>query len=1558
MPCRGSPAGGSECGEVDLTAWAHLSVDRFAVLLDLWRCEAAFLENKRQLLDSYFEAYQHVYDVEERFALAQVITDIMHKRPRFNLSREYFVKTYQAECACLKLHLQLIRDILNKQIEEQREYIQKIWRDDRGVEIGTEFGLPLNIITKQPIAINNSCPALKKIYLLEFHPSLGLASHILKTLENAYWELHHIHRPKNSDESISLEKQVLTLALEKWATLEKPELSYSLQVQKDLFLGVFIEDPLFVRDIGLSFIEGSEVAENRPGAEKQTFMLHTFCRLLEIITLRHRLIEAASETSLLARLYKSVAVQMGFDEFHLYLRPLQFEFAAFKEKADQPPPVFITTLLEDNSHVDRYVPSSLPLAIKEVDENQIGKFSFRTKESVLQLMAKHGVDNMQVALACQTVQKNSLIAAVQQALFCPNEKAAHSMGSKDGMSSSRSPGSSAGANHCGTARESDSQQLAMSFGVSRSLGGRKQLLSTRKRPPEAFVSIQLEKLGPRDMMLNQFISKKRTAGPIMKNHEEVEKIKRHLIVAYCRKFNERVSGCSLRGQIIAHYCSLLRLLQDFPTAQKTYFVLGQPQEKKGERDSELGLISDPRKLHQRPRSLLSADGRTFLNLWFIPHYSEVLIMFKTLEEKVCQRALYQTLEIVAALHDIFAYLCCFARLGNSPPIGSQKVQPLTAEWGGLEGIGSELQEIQSQIDNLQNPRDPATVAKLLVLKREVMFLQFDAAVRHLIRETFLSAGNVSAFQTVTDSMCQALPTMSNSVVSSLYGSLLPLPQPLDAWNTRASALFPWRTFLAREGFVPVMLGNFQTIEYSMQMCLCKLNDRDRNVANAELLGVSLLMEDVMQNGNEASLFTEKDEESCDESATKAEQEVAVEKEDGEQSSVGNIAPPMKTKDPISAYMALKSFLILWKQLEVFKEEWGRLKLNVEQFNSVTLYKQFCKVYRLEIMYPAMNVIASRLGIGDEYERMMMENQPLLPPKGTSEVEIKTLQLHKILESMECYLIHVLQKKIAKEMTLVMSERARGEATLPIDVWKHSVMAENFSIVRPQIVENFVQRLKEHSQETDEEITCSKDHLKDCLMTLACDVMGRERSNFETYSMCYENILRREHQLLYQKEQEMKGMQRSRTLSTTPDCQLADLSHEIIIEITALRAKLTTLEEENVRLKDEIRKEVRQEYDALVRHLFASCFALKGKLDEYHISMNKTVCELISEVRKKGVENMITLKRKIGSTKKDDTLRENLAQKDQLQSLREENSKLERLVCQLRTLSCWRQIVKQKQLQRSCAISEQEVIKVKKDYLHIKMVAEEEVVLLRQQLTALRKALSRSQSENEKMKSELEKEKWMLKEYEHQASRELKSRQQLDSMKASDMERLLNDMEEKEQRLHVLSNDLERSSKMAQIHQHKIDKEIKQVRCKLVHERNLKLDAFQRVSELRNQMCDVEAALSQRESATGTLKKSPSSLCRSASSFRSFLPGTGSLSPFRIHSSMAISRDYYRRCLTTDSKIIDPSGTITGGGRKVQRPQTVPCRLRNKVVEALLPELEGPTHHNLLRELQDFRLNQN
>ena len=51
-------------------------------------------------------------------------------------------------------------------------------------------------------------------------------------------------------------------------------------------------------------------------------------------------------------------------------------------------------------------------------------------------------------------------------------------------------------------------------------------------------------------------------------------------------------------------------------------------------------------------------------------------------------------------------------------------------------------------------------------------------------------------------------------------------------------------------------------------------------------------------------------------------------------------PLSRTTEPIAAYSLLKDFLIIWKQLEHFKEEWGNRKLDVQEINTPSLYKKF------------------------------------------------------------------------------------------------------------------------------------------------------------------------------------------------------------------------------------------------------------------------------------------------------------------------------------------------------------------------------------------------------------------------------------------------------------------------------------------------------------------------------------------------------------------------------------------------------------------------------------------
>ncbi|KAB1275596.1 Coiled-coil domain-containing protein 162 [Camelus dromedarius] len=486
------------------------------------------------------------------------------------------------------------------------------------------------------------------------------------------------------------------------------------------------------------------------------------------------------------------------------------------------------------------------------------------------------------------------------------------------------------------------------------------------------------------MMLNAFLLRKQATADRARNLDEIGKVKRDVIVEYCQKFNHRMSHYALRGQIMAYCNSLRALLNHFPTFRDTFFMLGQPQEKKGLRDSKEGLEADPR---EKGSKMMVSD----------------------------HLGTYETVET---------------------------------------GDASELQELQNMIDSLQSPQDPTQVSQALLLRREVMFLQFDAAVRYLIRITVLRRYNTTYKGDVY-------------VESALGGRSEEEGQ--EQLDNEAFVLFPWRAFLEDGGPFPLMSSSPDTLEYNMQLCLCRLSDRDLKVAHGELVGMQLLMEDVLLSNYH----------------------VIMEGSPGQQVTLDkNIQPDLsgvpgfrsqfqsspKASEllggPCNAVMSLallRSFLVLWKQLEVLKEHWGRLKLRSQDINSLSFHKQFLELYRTDILYPSMKAIARRMGKEDEFEELIISSQSILPPRGSSEIEIKTQQLQKLLENLEIHMIQEVLRKVNRERALVVSEKSKERHTLPTDLWKHQVMKENFSVIRPQIVEKFIQRLLENYQDGGVEV---------------------------------------------------------------------------------------------------------------------------------------------------------------------------------------------------------------------------------------------------------------------------------------------------------------------------------------------------------------------------------------------------------------------------------------------------------------------------------------------------------
>ncbi|XP_062253462.1 uncharacterized protein LOC133962042 [Platichthys flesus] len=510
----------------DVHSCSGTDVDGVAVLLDLWTCETEFLESKVQLLNCYCEAYQHTAGAEERFALARVVTDIMHSRPQLDLTQDHFAQVYRAETDCLRSHQQLIKNVLDNQIENQRQYLQRIWREDRKGST-QDFGLPLNYVPKHMVSVGGSSPALMNVCLLEVHPSLCLASAVYQGLVQAHTELCQLHRATSVSHKLLLQQKLLHQALQSWNSLVSPGASYSSQIQKDLFSGVFFEDPGLVQNVGLSLVESAEEKDGMQGErEKHSYAVETFSKLLELVTVRHRLLESASETAHLAQLYRNVASDLGFSEFHLHLRPLPFDVAEQKDQTEQRP-IFITAALEDDSSVDRFSPSHLPLSIQELDEEQVGRFSFSSEEAVSRLMNTQSIENLQVTLACQVTQKNALISAVKVACLCHWAESVTSSAESDRvLHSDKDVKSTTGI---------DSKLKSSSGKLQEKSDMKTPSTTTRERLMEAFVSIQLEKVGLRDEMLNSYLQKKQAEGGLTQTLEEAAKIKRSLIIEFLKR---------------------------------------------------------------------------------------------------------------------------------------------------------------------------------------------------------------------------------------------------------------------------------------------------------------------------------------------------------------------------------------------------------------------------------------------------------------------------------------------------------------------------------------------------------------------------------------------------------------------------------------------------------------------------------------------------------------------------------------------------------------------------------------------------------------------------------------------------------------------------------------------------------------------------------------------------------------------------------------------------------------------------------------------------------------
>lgn len=1393
--------------DYDLMSYSQKNIDRFGLLLDIWTNEVNYLESKRKLIDVYYEIYQNIFDKQERRQFAQLIQNLISKRPRIDLDSSYFIQSYRLEVNILSKQFKLIKLLANKIIDDMRLYLDKMeTSNDQELD---NFGLPYKIIKKRLISINLEESAIKNLYFLEYHPWLSTLNRVQDAFKSSINQIINYLNINKLVDHLKIELVFYTKLYDDYECLEPIGNSFTQQLQKDLFNATFIEDPLLMSQLVTSLIkEQEELNKNKTRKESYELQMQFLINTIELVQLRHRLLVSTIDTEFLQQIYLKQTANLGFESYHLYLRYVSFDYAKYKDENElKRAPIYVNELSMQDSKIDRYVSQSNYLAINELDESNLSKFSFKNKDSIL-LMLKtplNSIENLQCVLKLQLIHNYLLVSSIEQVNSCQ-----------------------------------------LNLNDTQSINNNSKL----KPFSEAFVSIQMEKNPMRDLILNDYIKQRESRSLILQSNPlEMDKLKRSLLNNFVQKLSLRVYQYSLRAQLIYLYQSIKRILDLFPYTRDTHFTFGQSNEFKQSyinannsslADENDDLIVDKSNFKKRPRKLLNNSGTRVLNLWFIPHYTDLIIMYKKQNDEQCVKSLTNMVNLIAPFNDILQLLytnACintlncssnmedtFARSVKLTSNTTNKTQFSSYENSG--GLSNELNELQNEINSLSDPTNPQLISKLLEYKRKILILQYECAFKYIIRDKFIQNGNLNAFKSLNDNIQFTFRYLSNyDQEINCENISFKIPEPVDSNDSLSKSLFPWKYSLNKNG--PYQLRYWQSylIEPYISLCIQGLKDIEKNTINGELLGVSLLFEDYLL------FFNNNDNQ--DEDLFKN----YMEYEKLETNLNENL---------FLNYEKLLFYIKTWKRVELLKQLWSFNKFNVNLNNVKTcdLYQRINKCFKKEILLPVRRTLGKRLDDQLDINDDDIDNLPIVIPKDSSDLEFKLKQISKLLEKLELQMINETSARIQKEIRLVINERNRQDHVLSVDLWKRTCMKEDFTLTRPHIQEKFTQEFldlaKLNSSNEQNYYLINENDLLKCLNNLGVFIQEREKSNFEQYTMFYENLLKNHHKLLYNKEREIISLkeallQKTNELDSEVKCQIIDSCYNLILEVTQLRTKVLDLSENKEKLMDQVKKELKQEYIDLINELLNVNQKLKVQFDLFKETTYSQMLELMSKCRTQAIQLSINLKKNFDSAINEIQANQQQTQINLLNDLQKEKSRLQEAILKQNTL--WKIKLNTRQCKLNKKLNSLELKSSKQKYkcLEACLVNEEKEILVEQQKQSLKKYLKKLETDYFNLKNKLEKEQEIKSKKENELKKKNKSDKNIQNAKQLNVDKLLNDLEAKESQINELSVIANKYNKMKDLVELKTNKEIKLLKKKLDFEMNLKHDAFSKVDELRLQL---------------------------------------------------------------------------------------------------------------------------
>ena len=671
-------------------------IDRFEILYNLWEYEWTYLQYKRKIIDCYYEIYQHTFDHDERRLLSQIIVDLTARRPRIDFrSDDYFSHSYSLEIRFLTQYLTLIRDYIDRHVNDVRQITDNLFESK---DFGSFFSSARSQASP-PVYLSAS--KIHSYYLFEFLESLSSLTRLPHLFKRSFQELIQCEqlqrqKPLSLTEEMLFELEYLDEISRTYKQLDQPGSMFSSNHQRDLFNSLFSEHPTMMGQLAYEILKQIDEARTTKKEQYDKFMkLNT--SLIELITLRYRLICAASESEILTSIYRQQLEVMSIDQSHLFLRFVQFEFAQPRNLAYPDDDFDHEPSQTADGRLDKVTGQQhLPFAMQELDEGTLGRLNFRQKDQWLTMIheAEDVINNLKTVLRLQLMHNQFVRTAVLQhriAIVCITQQLqpARSETAADRMKTppiGKRPM---------TGVEPTAEQPS-------SLLNNVLYENTRRKMfrENYFISIQFEKTPCRDRTLNQFLRQRELKPLQYQQPREAEKLKRSLLNEFVDRLHQRNAVILLRLQIVQSYLSLIYLVQQFPLTSRTHFMwpkrtpLPLPNTAatasisadQPESASPTPVLTDTltsNGYHSRPKRLISDTNVDVSNLWYVPSFMEQLNMFRgtKLDFAELRKRLHDVLRMIASLNDLVHIVVAYAQLNTATNNPEQR-----CEWRKLDGV--------------------------------------------------------------------------------------------------------------------------------------------------------------------------------------------------------------------------------------------------------------------------------------------------------------------------------------------------------------------------------------------------------------------------------------------------------------------------------------------------------------------------------------------------------------------------------------------------------------------------------------------------------------------------------------------------------------------------------------------------------------------------------------------------------------------------------------------------------------------------------------------------------